>query len=45
MIVVLWILQILLGIYFTLIGVMHFIVPRGLPAQMAWMYDLPTGVP
>ena len=21
---------------------MHFIVPPGLPAQMAWMYDLPT---
>lgn len=21
---------------------MHFIVPEGLPAQMAWMYDLPT---
>ena len=40
--VLLWILQILLGIYFTLIGVMHFIVPPGLPAQMAWMYDLPT---
>jgi putative oxidoreductase len=38
--VVLWILQILLGIYFTLIGVMHFIIPPGLPAQMSWMYDL-----
>lgn len=38
--ILLWILQILLGIYFTLIGVMHFIVPPGLPAPMAWMYDL-----
>lgn len=36
----LWILQIVLGIYFFAIGVMHFIVPPGLPAQMAWMYDL-----
>ncbi len=40
--VVLWILQILLGVYFTLIGVMHFIVPPGLPPQMAWMYELST---
>ncbi|MCK4726159.1 MAG: DoxX family protein, partial [Anaerolineales bacterium] len=39
---VLWILQILLGVYFTLIGVMHFIVPPGLPPQMAWMYELST---
>lgn len=38
--ILLWILQILLGIYFTLIGIMHFIVPPGLPVQMAWMYDL-----
>ncbi|NCF68121.1 MAG: DoxX family membrane protein [Chloroflexi bacterium] len=40
--IVLWILQILLGLYFLAIGVMHFIVPPGLPAQMSWMYDLPT---
>ena len=40
--IVLWILQLLFGIYFFLIGVMHFIVPPGLPAQMSWMYDLPT---
>jgi uncharacterized membrane protein len=38
--ILLWILQVLLGIYFTLVGVMHFIVPPGLPAQMSWMYDL-----
>jgi uncharacterized membrane protein len=38
--IVLWILQILLGVYFTLVGIMHFIVPPGLPAQMAWMYEL-----
>ena len=38
--ILLWILQILLGIYFTLIGIMHFIIPPGLPAQMSWMYEL-----
>lgn len=36
----LWILQIFLGVYFVAIGVMHFIVPDGLPAVMSWMYDL-----
>jgi putative oxidoreductase len=38
--VLLWVLQILLGVYFIAIGVMHFIIPPGLPAQMSWMYDL-----
>ena len=38
--VVLWILQIILGLYFISIGIMHFIVPPGLPAPMQWMYDL-----
>ena len=37
-----WVLQILLGIYFVVIGVMHFAVPGGLPDQLSWMYDLPT---
>ena len=36
----LWILQIVLGIYFIAVGVVHFIVPEGLPAQMEWMYGL-----
>lgn len=36
----LWVLQIVLGIYFVAVGVTHFIVPPGLPAPMAWMYDL-----
>jgi len=36
----LWILQVVLGLYFLAIGIMHFIVPPGLPAPMAWMYDL-----
>jgi uncharacterized membrane protein len=39
--IILWILQIVLGIYFFFTGILHFIVPPGLPAPMAWMYDLP----
>jgi uncharacterized membrane protein len=37
----LWVLQIVLGLYFIAVGVLHFIVPDGLPAQMDWMYELP----
>jgi uncharacterized membrane protein len=37
-----WGLQIFLGIYFVVTGLMHFVVPEGLPAPMAWMYDLST---
>lgn len=40
--ILLWVLQIFLGLYFFLIGVMHFIIPPGLPAPMSWMYDLPA---
>ena len=36
----LWILQIVLGLYFFAIGIMHFIIPPGLPSAMAWMYEL-----
>jgi len=36
----LWGLQIVLGIYFVFVGVMHFVLPEGLPAPMAWMYEL-----
>ena len=36
----LWILQIFFGVYFLVIGIMHFVVPEGLPAPMEWMYDL-----
>ncbi len=39
--IVLWVLQVFLGIYFLAIGIMHFVIPPGLPAQMSWMYDLP----
>lgn len=38
--ILLWVLQIFLGIYFIFVGVLHFIVPAGLPAPMSWMYDL-----
>lgn len=36
----LWVLQWVFGIYFVAIGVMHFVVPDGLPALMEWMYEL-----
>lgn len=36
----LWVLQGLLGVYFIVTGVVHFIVPPGLPEPMAWMYEL-----
>lgn len=36
------VLQVLLGLYFIGIGVVHFVVPEGLPDQLGWMYDLPT---
>ncbi len=36
----LWAIQIIFGIYFIAIGIMHFVVPDGLPAAMEWMYEL-----
>jgi len=30
----------LFGIYFVAVGILHFVVPEGLPAFMAWMYEL-----
>jgi len=36
----LWSLQWFFGIYWVAIGVVHFVLPAGLPAQMSWMYDL-----
>lgn len=42
--VFLWVLQIALAVYFGLTGVMHFVVPPGLPAPMSWMYELPPGL-
>ncbi|HUG32159.1 MAG TPA: DoxX family protein [Acidimicrobiia bacterium] len=37
---ILWILQWLVGVYFVIIGIMHLIVPEGLPGPLSWMYDL-----
>ena len=37
---VLTILQYVLGLYFLFVGVMHFLLPENLPAQMGWMYEL-----
>jgi uncharacterized membrane protein len=37
----LWVLQILFGLYFLAVGVLHFILPEGLPELMGWMYELP----
>jgi uncharacterized membrane protein len=37
-----WVAQIALGVYFVAMGILHFVLPAGLPEQMAWMYDLST---
>ena len=37
---VLWVLQWIFGLYFIGYGVMHFVVPVGLPELLDWMYDL-----
>jgi len=37
-----WVLQVLLGIYFVATGVIHLVVPDGLPDVLTWMYDLST---
>lgn len=37
-----WILQVLLAIYFVTTGVIHLVVPDGLPDPLTWMYDLST---
>ncbi|MCI0520839.1 MAG: DoxX family protein [Chloroflexi bacterium] len=42
--ILLWVLQILFGVYFFLTGVTHFTVPPGLPAPLAWMYELSPGL-
>lgn len=37
---ILTVLQWIFGLYFIAVGVMHFIVPEGLPELMSWMYEL-----
>lgn len=38
--IALWIAQFVAGIFFVVFGALHFVLPEGLPAPMAWMYDL-----
>jgi uncharacterized membrane protein len=38
--VLLWVLQFFLAFYFLFTGVVHFVLPPGLPEQMHWMYEL-----
>lgn len=38
--IVVWAMRWLLGIYWLAVGVVHFIIPPGLPAPMSWMYEL-----
>lgn len=40
----LWILQVVFGVFFLYTGVVHFTLPEGLPDQIGWMYDLSDGV-
>ncbi|MGH8944670.1 MAG: DoxX family protein [Acidimicrobiia bacterium] len=37
---ILWVLQWAFGLFFVGFGVLHFMVPEGLPAILDWMYDL-----
>lgn len=37
---VLWVLQVVFGLYFIGVGVTHFVLPDGLPGTMSWMYEL-----
>lgn len=38
--IILWLLQWVFGLAFIAFGVLHFVVPEGLPALLDWMYDL-----
>jgi uncharacterized membrane protein len=40
----LWGLQIVLGSYFILVGIVHFVMPSGLPGLLTWMYELPDAL-
>lgn len=40
----LWVVQWIWGLYFIAIGVLHFVVPDGLPDLMSWMYELSDSV-
>ena len=36
----LWAAQIVAGLFFIIVGILHFLVPDSLPGQLDWMYDL-----
>jgi uncharacterized membrane protein len=36
----LWVIQWAFGLYFIAFGVLHFVVPEGLPDLIGWMYEL-----
>ncbi len=36
----LWVLQVVIGLFFVITGVQHFVMPEGLPSLLEWMYDL-----
>ena len=40
----LWLLQIVLSIEFFFTGIVHLIIPPGLPAILTWIYALPAGL-
>lgn len=40
----LWVLQIVLGLFFLVFGILHFVVPEGLPGPTEWMYELSDGL-
>jgi uncharacterized membrane protein len=40
----LWVLQIFFGVFFVAMGIIHFVVPEGLPEAMGWMYELSDGL-
>ncbi len=42
--ILLWVLQILLGLQFLFAGVAHITLPETLPPMMSWIYDLSPGV-
>lgn len=42
--ILLWVLQILPGIFFIFNGVNHYTLPPNLPAPFQWMYDLPQSL-
>ncbi|HSN74582.1 MAG TPA: DoxX family protein [Anaerolineae bacterium] len=42
--IILWVLQIVFGLFFLFVGVSHFVLPPNLPAMMGWMYELPSGL-